>query len=330
MAAEGNFPKIDGDVYYASEMNKNLHNFWGDGSDGALNVASGTTTIATNIKQYSSISVSNGATLTFSGHGKYYVFCTGNVTIDGTLAIPVRATTLPTALDATAGGAAISYDVPGTAGVGSGTIRVYEWIVPSTPSTSNSGGVGCAGTGGSGKAGSGGGGGGGAGSGGAGGVGGSGSGGGTGVAGTAGDGKATVIFIVKGSFSMASTGSISGAGAAGGAGGDAQVPGGGGGGGGGGQVIGIILGDLILTSGASISLGGGNGGKGGDSSYTYPNGGGGGGGGGGLLSLACCGALSNSATITVTAGSGGAVGTGGSGGAAGSNGVAGISWVIKV
>ncbi len=70
--------------------------FYGDGSDGALNVTSGTTTIdataAVNgvlIKQYTSFNVSAGATLTFNnvpaGGLTFVVLCQGNFTMAGTI-----------------------------------------------------------------------------------------------------------------------------------------------------------------------------------------------------------------------------------------------------
>lgn len=67
---------------------------YGDGSDGALSVPSGTTTLdaaGANIlvKQYTSISISSGATLTISNPASdgtiLILLCQGNVTIDGTI-----------------------------------------------------------------------------------------------------------------------------------------------------------------------------------------------------------------------------------------------------
>ena len=61
--------------------------FGGDGSDGALNVASGTTTINLGqVYNYSSINVSAGATLAFTGTDDgAYLNCSGNCTIAGTI-----------------------------------------------------------------------------------------------------------------------------------------------------------------------------------------------------------------------------------------------------
>lgn len=58
----------------------------GTGADGALNVAAGTTILNLNqIYNYSSINVSAGATLAFTGTGAVLLNCSGNCTIDGTV-----------------------------------------------------------------------------------------------------------------------------------------------------------------------------------------------------------------------------------------------------
>ena len=59
----------------------------GDSSDGVLNVAAGTTTLNTNqVYNYSSITVSAGATLAFTGdNGPALLNCSGNATIAGTI-----------------------------------------------------------------------------------------------------------------------------------------------------------------------------------------------------------------------------------------------------
>lgn len=56
--------------------------FGGDGSDGALSLTSGTTNLS-GFKQYSSISVSSGATLNLSGN--LVMLCSGAVTMDGAI-----------------------------------------------------------------------------------------------------------------------------------------------------------------------------------------------------------------------------------------------------
>lgn len=84
------------DKVQAADLNTNFSNvskcFGGDGSDGALNVASGTTTIdlggaAYVIKNYTSINIASGATLAFSNphtNGTTIVLKSqGNVTIEG-------------------------------------------------------------------------------------------------------------------------------------------------------------------------------------------------------------------------------------------------------
>jgi len=74
---DGKLPQDYADVTYG-----------GDGSDGALNVTSGTTTLSVDvIYNYSSINVSAGATLRFTqgGNGGGYINCKGNCTIAGTL-----------------------------------------------------------------------------------------------------------------------------------------------------------------------------------------------------------------------------------------------------
>jgi len=60
--------------------------FYGDGSDGALSIPSGTTSVDANvIKQYSSISLSAGATLDWNTDGTLVFLVTGNVTLEGTV-----------------------------------------------------------------------------------------------------------------------------------------------------------------------------------------------------------------------------------------------------
>jgi hypothetical protein len=85
---EGIFPKADGEILYASEINQLRSNVFGDGSDGALSVASGTTTLTGgSIYNYTSINVANGAVLTVTAGatGPLIMKCIGNCTIDGTI-----------------------------------------------------------------------------------------------------------------------------------------------------------------------------------------------------------------------------------------------------
>ena len=336
--AEGQFPKADGDVSYASEVNKIFFfeygkEFCGDGSDGALSVTSGTTTLTGNSYQYSSISVSNGATLTFSGKGKVIVKCQGDCAISGNLNLPTRTGDAPTTFDGFVGGSA-SESTGGTAGA---SFPVIIARLPFLGFCLTEGGSGSAGATATGNAAGGGGAGGG--SYGAGGAGGNGGGGrvtGNGAGGAAGAGKGTVVFYIQGNITIAATAVISGAGTTGGNGSAGSVNGGGGGGGGAGGFLYMSAGgNATLASGAAISVNGGNGGTGangtldGGGGNGGSGGGGGGGGGGGLAYIICSGTLSNSATITATKGNGGAAGTGTfSNGAAGSNGVDGLVSVL--
>ena len=58
----------------------------GDGTDGALVVTSGTTSLtAGNVYNYSSISISVGASLNTSGNGDMLLKCSGTATINGTI-----------------------------------------------------------------------------------------------------------------------------------------------------------------------------------------------------------------------------------------------------
>ena len=63
------------------------NSFYGDGSDGTLTVASGTTTLTANqVYQYKSISISAGATLTIGGAlqgNPLFIKCQGDCTIEG-------------------------------------------------------------------------------------------------------------------------------------------------------------------------------------------------------------------------------------------------------
>lgn len=63
----------------------------GDGSDGALNVSSGTTTLTTyKVYQYSSITIASGATLAFNSNFQnkpIIILCSGNADIQGTISV---------------------------------------------------------------------------------------------------------------------------------------------------------------------------------------------------------------------------------------------------
>lgn len=72
-----------------------LFGFGGDGSDGALSVLAGTTTLNLDqVYNYSSINVAAGATLTFTGSGALGILnCSGNCTIAGTIELRNLVTT---------------------------------------------------------------------------------------------------------------------------------------------------------------------------------------------------------------------------------------------
>jgi hypothetical protein len=65
-------------------LNNTIADFWGDGSDGALTVAAGTTTID-GVKHYTNVTIQTGGTLTkTAGPTSLIIFCTGNLDIQGT------------------------------------------------------------------------------------------------------------------------------------------------------------------------------------------------------------------------------------------------------
>lgn len=89
-----------GDTATATQHNNlrtdviNAYELYGDGTDGALNVTSGTTTLDFNnlptlTKNYTSVNISAGATLAFSNvpaqGGIFFMLCQGDVTIAGTV-----------------------------------------------------------------------------------------------------------------------------------------------------------------------------------------------------------------------------------------------------
>jgi hypothetical protein len=323
-------------------------NSWpfGDGSDGALEVLSGTTTLDTS-KEYNftTVTVASGATLTATGGGKLTMRALGAVDISGTLDLSGSATnTVVSPTNVTsyfATGGTVAAGTPGVAGDG------------------GAGGDGTTGTGGAGgtaASGYGGGGGGGAdrrtqADGGAGGNGGFP--GGTGGVGTLDTGSGTAG--TAGGTSAGGGGaadSDGGGGGTGGTGGDAYgqdgsdgvVTGnncGAAGGGGGGGLAGYngtslaayfssISGSGTITT-AGVS--GGAGGDGGDgkfltsTSWSSPGGGGGGGGGfgGGAGALLIVSQSTFGGTTSVLKGTGGAGGTGGTGVAGGANGGNGVA-----
>jgi len=330
MTAEGEFPKASGDVQYASEANRvyfygyGQGNF-GDASDGALAVTSGTTTINTPVKHYSSISVSNGATLTFSTYGKFIIYCQGDMTINGTITLSAQVGSIPTTLDASAATAG-SVTTKGNGGA-SKTKNVMVYLPPMQNKFPAEGSAAAAGAAGIDSL----------------------------TPGAAGAGKGIIVyFFVGGTVTYGAAAVVNGNGAAGTAGANANgsttyAGAGGGGGGCGGAIVSFVKGNITVTAGASINLSGGAGGNGGTGAY-YPgskdsgggggggasyagnggdggngasgatvSGGGGGGGAGGLWIALCGGTYTNSGTISVAAGAAGA--GSGTAGAAGNAGV---------
>lgn len=322
---EGSFPKINGDAMYASEINK-MWNYFGDGSDGALAVAAGTTSISS-VKNYTSISVSAGATLNLTDYSWLYV--TGDVTLNGTLTASSPASPISEswfALNGTGGTG------PGGVGTGAagGTSRyplllfvLGNLTVTTTGAITFDGVVGTAGTPGAGGIGgtSGGGGGGGAlfGAGGIGGVRGGDSGG-----GAAGAGAIAVISYYKNPLYIPIPFTqFSYFGSNGGAGGNqTNTAGGGAGGGGAGSTVLIFVkGDITVQAAGTITANGGVGGVGGSPGVGTNGGGGGGGGSGGVICIYHNGTYTNAGTVTVSGGAGAAGGGNAGAGAAGESGI---------
>lgn len=317
-------------------------NYFGDGSDGALNTAgsvnlnsdTGVNDTGVVIKNYTNITINAGHTVTATTRAKaLLLYATGNVVINGTLTMSSKGAAAAAAADVVVSKfiadallpnekaltAFRSVQVGGAAGTGGGANTV-------------------GGTGGTISNGTGGGGGGG-------GAGGSSTGGGAGAAGTAicggsgGGGAAASASAVSGGAAAANGGvggagqnmvgnvgggGGGGAGNAGGAGGtfnSAGTNGTAGGNGGGGLLIIVAAGTVTIGATGVVSSNGGNGGAGGNGGSN--NGAGGGGAGGGRIIILSVGAYSNSGTVQANGGTGGAVGTGGSGGAAGGAGGAG-------
>lgn len=290
-----------------SLVRRNFVKNGGNGSDGALNVTSGTTTIDLGgsqfvVKNYTSVNISAGATLTFSNpHANGTVILLksqGNVTIAGTITADGFG-----AINGTGG----ALTVNGIAGTG-GTINYdLTLITAGTPGTAGS-----AGTGGAASAaitipntiagkilrlfcgGGGGGGGGGA------------NGTGTGGAGAAG-GRGGAALYIECAGALNFSGTITSKGLAGSNGtagvGGSSSSGGGGGGGGGGSVL--ILYETLTANSGTITVTGGLAGT--SSNGGTGNSGGGGGGGGASISA-------GSAGNNGTASSNGRGGDGGAGG----------------
>ena len=260
---------------------------YGDGSDGALNVASGTTTLTTDkIYQYQSINVANGATLTIGGaadNKPLVMYVRGNVTIAGTINLSGKGAVGGSGgawSSPTAGSAGIGYSGFGAGGGGGGG--------ESGDSGSN-GGNGNAGSGYT-----------------------AGSGGAKGTASYAADGAAgggcvalitgfTVQDFLKAGLIPLSQGAGGGQGGGSSNASNYWVAGGAGGRGGG--SIAIICGGAVNISG-SINCSGAVGSGGGSNGYSGDSGGGGGG-GGGVIVIIYKGTYSLTGTLNVAGGTGG-------------------------
>jgi len=301
-----------------------MHGFGGDGSDGALNITSGTTTIdlaSANllVKNYSSINISSGATLAFSNpasNGSVIISkCTGAVTIAGTIDIRNLGAT-----GGVGGTYSVGYDLgaAGTAGygllynssastaaaltpTGSGqqtngatatpgisynSNSLYSRIISLTCGSGGSGGTASNATGSNGGAG--------------------------------GRGAGSMLIECVGALSI--TGTIQATGTAGTAGtsGSGSSGGAGGGGGGGGQFI--VLYNSTITNSGTYNISGGAGGNG--ANATPASGGNGSAGGGGGGSYYAGGGGGRIWTSNGQAGNNGAAGSGSNGGAGGTGGTA--------
>jgi len=300
----------------------------GDGSDGALSISSGTTTLASD-KQYTSVSVTGTAILDCAG---YRIYCQGTFTVDSSSGAVVKnnggaggAGGAPTA--GAAGAIAPGVTVPagivgvigaaGRATVGNGT--------NGTNGGSKTLSIGVIGVGG--------------------GIGGNVGvriGGGAGGAGTISNSINKLATIADTNFIDHTSGTLtfvtgsagSGSGGGGACDSGSGSSGGGGGSGGSGGVVFIASRILSLTGSSCIQARGGNGGNGGDATGVANGGGGGGGGGSGGAIILIFSVNSGSGTLSVSGGAAGAGGTGlapgGTSGTAGNVGTTGKTYLIQV
>ena len=290
----------------------------GDGSDGDVNITSGTTTLTRDM-YYDSLDIDAGATIATAG---FRIFVADILTLDGTISGNGAAGSAgqnapsPCATPATGGGggAAVTGYFASTAGQtgGNGRRGTDCGAVAATNGgngTTVTGGItGC--TNGA--------------------AGGTGAGTSPGTGGTA--GTLTAAGATAGSIRNIQNSILGrlfpsgsspleprcGGGAAGGGGGGATGGYGGGGGGGGASATNVLVVAKTITGGGSITAVGGNGGNGGTGGGTGgSSGGGGGGGAGGIVWLITNSRTGYSGTITVT---GGTAGTGGTGAGNGQDG----------
>lgn len=303
--------------------------FGGSGADGVLNVTSGTTTLdaggaAVLIKNYTSINVSAGATLTISNKnaaGTILILKSqGAVTIAGTIELSGFGASSATegfsiiddSTHAGGTGNAGSGSTGGSASSGGailGTRGMYS--VPTTARLYRGSKVLACGSGG--------------------GVGGAGSGTGAGSGGAGGAGGGALIVECKGALTFSGTINLNGATGSNGT--TAAGNGGGGGGGGGGAAgMGLIIYNTLTSNTGTINAKGGAGGNGGNGNTTIGAGGSGGAGAGSLTAAGNAGGAggnanangSNGTNTTNASGAGGGGGggdnlkTGGTGGTQGS------------
>lgn len=277
----GRVPKLESYGMIDRQFLSNI--IGGNGEDGDLVVSSGTTTLDLSLKtewNYKSITISLGATLTFSngsaGDKVPVLKCKGNFNNAGTI------TTVGLGVAGGTAGASCS-GVNCTAGSGTNGTQAQVPFVDTTKPNN-----GLLGTGGTGQTASP-----------------SGGAGGTGGAAASKNAAYFAIYPLNGS---------GGGGGGGGANASVGTPGNGGAGGAGSLGLVLDIGGNFTNSG-TINLNGQNGVAGvngtGNGSNSWGSGGGGGGGGGGAGSLVCRyrGTYSNTGTITATGGIGGAGGS---------------------
>jgi len=320
-------------------------NYFGTGADGAVTISTSTNLTSTTdgpaiVKNYTSLTINSGQTLTVSNRCKgLIIYVQGNCTINGSLLMTWRG--------ASAAGAStnvVEY-TPQTDGItpGEGPITTTTFNTPAAGAAGGAGGAtsnpGVAGTAGSLGQPGGGGGGGGDGQ-------GTGHPGGNGTAGTSysgGSGGGGAASINNGNVASTNggTGGVGGAGGVSneGGGGGAGNPGGAGGtgtpvggstgsSGSGGYLVLIVGGNLTIGSGAFIAANGSAGGNGGSGSGV--GGSGGGGAGGGVIWIFYQGTLSNSGTVQALGGTAGTGGTGAFAGEAGGAGGAGYTSINQI
>ena len=312
------YDDASGNLNVNGYVQSNIGAFGGDGSDGALSVSSGTTTIDASsanlvVKNYTSITISSGATLTISNKASngtiLYLKCSGDVTIAGTIEMSSMgadsATTGFAIVDDSShfGGTGTNGSGAPAAG-GSGGVIYTNKAFYTTPNTSTlyrkfiilscGSGGGPGGRGGNSG----------------------------GLGGAGGVGGGVVIIECRGALNFSGTINVNGgAGVTGSNGASSTQQGGGGGGGGGGAGMALILYNTLTANSGTINAkggAGGNGGTGGQGGGGF-SGGGGGGGSGNYTRAGKTGGTGNNAA----AGSPGVAATdsdGASGGAGGSSG----------